>query len=64
MRNSWLVRVLGPAIAKVMVPLLLLCVTGSSPICAVRQRAMTPGSPLMPNCTMKPEITRKKRTLS
>ena len=27
----------------------------------MRQRAMIPGSPLMPNCTMKPEITRKKR---
>jgi len=54
----------APAVAKVMVPRLLLCVTGSSLICAVRHRAMIAGSPLMPNCTMNPEIRRKKRTLS
>jgi hypothetical protein len=31
---------------------------------ASRHFAEIAGSPLMPNCTMKPEITRKKRTLS
>ena len=62
--NTWVVRVFGPAVAKVIMPRLLLCVTRSSLMLASRHSADSAGSPLMPNCTMKPEITRKKRTLS
>ena len=62
--NTCVVRVPGPALAKVMVPRLLLAFTGSSGMRATRHLAISAGSPLMPNCTMKPEITRKKRTLS
>src|ERR1017187_2377831 len=47
-------------VAKVMVPRVLLPLTGSSGIVASRHFAETFGSPWMPNWHMKPGITRKK----
>jgi hypothetical protein len=62
--NTWVVREFGPEVAKVMLPRLLLCFTASSGMRAARQAGESFGSPLMPNWTMKPEITRKKRVSS
>jgi hypothetical protein len=59
--NTCVVRVSGPAVAKVIVPRLLLALTGSSLMLASRQTCEICGLPLMPNWTMKPEMTRKKR---
>ena len=60
--NTWVVRVLGPAVAKVTVPRVLLCLTGSSLMLALRHTAERLGLPLMPNWAMKPSSTRKNRT--
>ena len=46
-------RVPGPAVAKVIVPFLLLCVTGSSLMLASFQTLPTAGFAGIPNCTMK-----------
>jgi hypothetical protein len=62
--KSCVVRVSGPAVAKVSIPRLFDCVTGSSGILASRHTRFTAGSPLMPNWTMKFSITRKKATSS
>ena len=58
--NNCVVRVFGPAVAKVIVPRVLLPLTGSSVMFASRHFAETSGSPWMPNWHMKPGITRKK----
>ena len=60
----WEVRVLGPAVAKVTVPRRFDSLTGSSLMLALCQAAATSGWPWMPNCTMNPEMTRKKVTSS
>ncbi len=57
--NNCVVRVFGPAVAKVMVPRALLPFTRSSGMFAARHFAETAGSPWMPNWTMKPGTTRK-----
>ena len=41
--NTWVVRVLGPAVAKVTVPRMLLCLTGSSLMLASRHTARDAG---------------------
>ena len=58
--KSCVVRVFGPAVAKVRVPGLLLCVTGSSLMFALLPGADSPPDrALRPNWTMKPGTTRK-----
>ena len=58
--NICVVRVPGPDVAKVMVPLVLLPMTGSSLMLPLAfQLFCTSGSPLIPNCTTKRGITRK-----
>ena len=53
-------RVLGPAVAKAMVPRVLESLTGSSLMLRLSQGCETAGSPAMPNCTTKLGTTRKK----
>jgi hypothetical protein len=63
----WVVRVLGPAVAKVTAPRVLLPFTASSGMVAPRQTAETAGSPWIPNCAMKgfgARSTRKNLTPS
>ncbi len=63
--KSWVVREFGaPVFAKVIRPRVLLSTTGSSLMRALRQRPVTRGSACMPNCAMKPWMTRKKATSS
>jgi hypothetical protein len=47
--KSWVVRVSGPAVAKVSMPRLFDWLTGSSGIRASRHTWFTAGSPLIPN---------------
>ena len=58
--KNWFDRVLGPAVAKVTMPRLLLCVTGSSGIRSVSIFALSAGLPLKPNCAMNPGKTPEK----
>ena len=62
--KSCVVRVSGPAVAKVKVPRTLCSVTGSSEIVALFHAAETSGSGLIPNWTTKPGTTRKNFTPS
>ena len=62
--KSCVVRVPGPAVAKVTVPRTLCSVTGSSAIVASRHAADTCRSGLIPNWTTKPGTTRKNFTPS
>ena len=62
--NSWVVRVLGPAVAKVTKPRVFDSLTASSGMFASFQALLTAGSPLIPNWTMNPFTVRKKRTPS
>src|SRR5438445_8651686 len=52
--KSWVVRVPGPAVAKLIIPRVLCSRTGSSGIRASRHTAATCGSPWIPNCAMNP----------
>jgi hypothetical protein len=62
--KSCVVRVFGPAVAKLTMPRRLLCLTESSGISILSHAACTLGEPCIPNCTMKELTTRKKRTSS
>ena len=58
--KSCVVRVFGPAVANVIVPGALLCVTWIVlDVRVVARRLFTAGSALNPNCTMKPGTLRK-----
>ena len=55
----WVVRELGPAVAKTTVPRVLDTLTGSSGILFDRHLLWMAGFPLIPNCAMKPGRTLK-----
>src|SRR3989304_4643680 len=59
--NTCVVRESTPEVANVIMPRLLLWVTGSSAIRAFLHHLEIAGSPLMPNWTMKLGTTRKNR---
>src|SRR5437899_1085703 len=56
--KSCVVRVPGPAVAKLTMPRVLCWRTGSSGIRASRHTAATCGSPWIPNCAMNPRFFR------
>jgi hypothetical protein len=62
LRKNCVVRELGPEVANVAVPRVLLALTGSSGMRFSRHCALSAGSPLMPTCAMKPLMTRKNAT--
>ena len=59
--HKLVVRVFGPDVANVTMPLVLLSFTGSSWIFASFHLAVTCGSAAIPNCAMNMGSTRKKR---
>ena len=62
--NSCTVRVLGPSLAKAMLPRVFECRTASSGMRRDCHTELIDGSPEIPNCATKFSITRKKYVLS